>query len=1042
MRSNGAMTRMRKTRLLGLIAVISAALAAAPAAADAQQFGISSFGTSAATTQAGAHADFSTSFSLNTDALGNPVDQLKDVRVNLPRGVVGNPQAIPMCTDEDFQNFQCPSDSQVGILNATFVANPGVSTTLVSQVPNTTLTAPIAPCNLCGPQTMTVASTAGMISGDRLIIDPSAADADAVTIAQVLDATHVLLAVSGAGIQFDHADGTPIADTTITVASTAGFSGLATITIGSGAAAETDTIADAPADPTRLTLSTPLASLHAPGSAVTQPASYASAPVPIFNLQPDAGHVATFAGSLLPATILIEVDVRTDGSYGLTATINDISTLITLQASTLTLWGVPGDPSHDSQRCGQLANDCQPSGVTITPFMTNPTNCAGGKLTSTIAVDSWQNPGQFVSSSANQAAPTGCDRLAFTPTLTVAPDTSQADTPAGYDVDLSVPQNADPYGLATPDVQNVSVTLPAGTALSPAVANGLQGCSDAQFAATSCPDASKVGTVSIKTPLLPDQLTGSIYIGAPTPSQMFRLFVIASADNVTIKLAGQVQPNASTGRLTAVFAQNPQLPFGDLHLSFFGGPLAPLANPEACGTFTTTSDIAPYGAPASGPDARPSSSFDITGCSDPTPFAPSFTATTTDPVAGVYSPFTLTFSRQDTDQELSSITATLPPGLFANVGSVPLCPDANANAGTCSPASQVGTATVGAGAGSHPLFLSGAVYLTGPYKGGAYGLATVVQAIAGPYNLGTVVVRQSLQINPDDAHVTAVSDPFPTILDGVPLRIKTINLTLNRPNFIVNPTSCSPFQITGTITSVGGASAAVSSHFQVDACQDLPFFPSLGIKLTGKHQTTSGKHPTLTATLKEDSGQANLRSAKVTLPLSLALDPINTEHVCSYQVAQAVHGGPVGCPASTIVGSATAISPLLSQPLTAHVYLVQGIRFNSQGQQIRTLPTLLVPLRGQIALDLRAQTSVNSKSELVTTFPSIPDAAVSNFKLIISGGSKGIIVITGSKENICKAAQRGRASLSAQSGKSDSFDMTLGRPCEKKSKRKSGRKKR
>jgi hypothetical protein len=1058
MNSNRAMTRIHSftatTRLVALTALLTAALAVAPAQAGAQPFGISSFSTGPANNQAGAHSDYSTSFALNTDAFGNPIDQVKDVIVNLPSGVVGNPQAIPMCTDADFQNFNCPSDAQVGVLNASFVTNPGAQTTLVSQVPNTTLTAGFSTCELCQNLTISLASTAGMGSGDQLIIDPGAADQDTATIAQVLNSTQVSLANAGL-IAFPGTAGVTVADTTVTVASTAGFLGLATITIGSGADQETDETCFFPANATHLTFCNPLTEMHSPGEPVVQLATTGSAPIPIFNMQPDAGHVATLAGSLLVATITIEIDVSTPGdsacdssTCGLTATISDISSLLQLQSSTLTLWGVPGDPSHDSQRCGQLANDCQPSAVTTTPFMTNPTDCSGSPGASTIAVDSWQNPGQFVDASTSQAPPTGCDELSFSPTVSVAPDTSQADTPAGYDVDLAVPQNTDPYGLATPDVQNVSVTLPAGTALSPAVANGLAGCTDAQFASNGCPDASKVGTVSIATPLLPDHLLGSVYIGSPTPAQMYRLFIIASGDNVTIKLSGQVQPNPSTGQLTAVFDQNPQLPFSDLNLSLFGGPLAALANPESCGLFTTTSDITPYGAPASGPDATPSSSFNITGCASPTPFAPSFSAETINPTAGAYSPFTLTLSRQDTDQELSSITATLPPGLLAAVGTVPLCPDANANAGTCPAASQVGTATVGSGAGPLPLFLSGPVYLTGPYNGGAYGLAEAIPAIAGPYDLGTVVVRQSLAIDPSDAHVTAVSDPFPTILDGVPLRIKTVNLTLNRPNFIVNPTSCSPMSITGAITSVGGAVANVSSPFQVGSCQSLPFFPSLGIKLTGKGQTTSGKHPTLTATLKQDGGQANIASAKVTLPLSLALDPKNSSVVCPYAVAQAVHGGAVGCPANTIVGSATAISPLLSKPLTAGVYLVQGIRFNKAGQQIRTLPSLLVPLRGQIALDLRAQTSVNGRGQLVTTFPAVPDAAVSNFDLTINGGSKGILVITGRGKNICKAPQIGNASLAGHSGKTDSFNITLGKPCtashpaktKKHSKKKSGRK--
>ena len=491
----------------------------------------------------------------------------------------------------------------------------------------------------------------------------------------------------------------------------------------------------------------------------------------------------------------------------------------------------------------------------------------------------------------------------------------------------------------------------------------------------------------------------------------------ASADNATINLTGQVNPNASTGQLTAVFSNNPQLPFSALNVHFFGGPLAALANPESCGTFTTNSVITPYGAAA----ARPSSSFNIAGCSNS--FSPSFTAGTTNPTAGAYSPFTLTFSRSDSDKELSGISATLPPGLFAKIAGVTQCSNAAAATGACPASSQVGTATVGSGAGSHPLFLSGQVYLTGPYKGGAYGLATVVPAIAGPYNLGTVVVRQALDINPTDAHVTAISDPFPTILQGVPLRIKTINLDLNRPDFIINPTSCQPFQISATIGSVGGSTSSVSSPFQVGSCLALPFNPKLGIKLTGKGQTKTGRHPTLTATLTApNSGQANLKTAKVTLPLSLALDPRNTQVVCSVADAAAI-----ACPSNTIVGTSSAVSPLLPDPLSGNVYIVQGIRTNAQGQQIKTLPSLLIPLRGDIALNLQAQTSVDSAGQLVTTFPAIPDAAVSNFQLTITGGSHGILVVTGG-QNICNSKQIGSSVLGSQSGKTVSSNMKFSTP--------------
>ncbi len=387
--------------------------------------------------------------------------------------------------------------------------------------------------------------------------------------------------------------------------------------------------------------------------------------------------------------------------------------------------------------------------------------------------------------------------------------------------------------------------------------------------------------------------------------------------------------------------------------------------------------------------------------------------------------------------------------MLANLSHVPECSEADLarispqpgtgqdqiNNPSCPASSQVGTVTTEAGTGPDPYSLPGKVYLTGPYKGAPYGLAVVVPAVAGPLDLGTVVVRQALQIDPTSAQVTDVSDPFPTILDGIPLRIRRVDVVLNRPEFTLNPTSCDPMNVTGTLTSTAGLVSSDSSRYQAADCSALGFSPKLKIALTGKGRTRSGQHPTLSATVTQPAGQANIASARVALPLSLALDPNNSQHVCAYPIAQAVSTGPADCPASTLVGTATAITPLLSQPLTGPVYLVQGIRF-SHGQQIRTLPSLLVALRGQIALDLRAQTSV-SHGKLVSTFPTIPDAPVSKFTLTISGGRKGILVITGRGRSICGTPQVSNATLGAQSGKRRSSAITMSTPCKaaKKSKK-------
>jgi hypothetical protein len=860
-------------------------------------------------TQAGSHPfESTTSFTFKTDAHGVPVENMKDIQVELPSGFVGDPNATPKCTLEELDANQCPGASQIG--------------------------------------TLTLSATVNLFNG----------------------------------------------------------------------------------------------------------------PQPVYNMVPPAGVAAQFGTNLLLLDAFIDISVRTGGDYGLTAGLTNTPTVLPLFGSSLTLWGVPADPAHDSSRvCAGGVRGCS-AGAAQKPFLTMPTQCSG-PLTYNLVADSWQG-GSTTSSftttdgSGNPVGINGCGLLSFNPSISVRLGTTAADSPTSLAVDVHVPQAPDnPGSLATPALKNTVVTLPQGVSLSPSSGDGLQSCSPTQIgfnnaSEPTCPDTSKIGTVEIDSPISADPLTGGIFLAQPPDP--FRgsltIYAVAEADGTLIKLAGNIVTNPTTGQLTTTFANSPQLPFTDFKLDFFGGARATLATPESCGTDTATSDMQAWSAPGSGPDPTPSDSFVInSGCVSG--FAPSFSAGMTNPQAGAFSSFGLSFSRSDTDQELSGLSVTLPPGMLAKLAGVQECSDAQiahaaGNSGaaeqaspSCPASSQVGTAETGAGPGSDPFFLSGKVYLTGPYKGAPYGLAVVVPAVAGPFDLGTVVVRQALQVDPTDAHVTVVSDPFPTILQGIPLRLRRVDVLLNRANFTVNPTSCNAMNVAGALTSAAGAIANVSSRFQVGGCQSLGFSPKLAIDLSGRGKTRSGNHPTLTANLVERSGQANISSARVVLPLSLALDPNNSRRVCSFSVAQAVHGGAVGCPANTIVGTASASTPLLSQPLTGNVYLVQGIRFNAAHQQIRTLPTLLIPLRGQEALDLRASTAVNGAGQLVNTFSSVPDVPVSLFKLQITGGSKGLLVITGSGENICTSRQISTATLDAQSGKQENLSIKMGTPCGHQSKK-------
>ena len=769
---------------------------------------------------------------------------------------------------------------------------------------------------------------------------------------------------------------------------------------------------------------------------------------PIYNLAAPAGMPAEFGFSVLTSVIHIDFSLQPDntavGGYTLDATINGTNAGAPVLSATILVWGDPASSTHDDARFEQggsggfpgtnpsSPSSSQPIASTLTPatLLSNPTSCGATPATG-ISIDDWQDPTAEFTGSVPSPDVTGCAAEAFTPSVTAQPTAAVADSPAGLNVDIALPQNSSPTAVPESNLKDVTVTLPAGVVVSPSSANGLQACSEAQIglgtnSPPACPAASALGTVEIDTPLLSVPLEGSVYLAQQTANpfgSLLAIYVTASAEGVQLKLDGEVNANPTTGQLTTTFTNNPQLPFSQLKLQFFGGPDAPLSMPSACGTYTTTTALSSWSDPTS--LTLGSSSFTInSGCMSG--FAPTFSAGATHNRAGRFSPFVLSFSRTDTDQYLSGLQVKLPEGLLARITGVKECTEAelasiSSRPGTgvaqeahpsCPAGSRVGTASVAAGPGTDPYNLTGQVYLTGPYNGGSFGLAVVVPAVAGPLDLGTVVVRQALDINPRTARVSVTSDPFPTILDGIPLQLRDVSVDLNRHHFTVDPTSCGSMAVTGTLASSAGSTEAVSSPFHVSDCGALRFSPTLHMSLTGRHQTAVGTHPTLTADLTQPAGQANVRSERVTLPLSLALDPNNSEHVCSVEAA-----AKVACPKRTLVGTAIAHTRILPTPLKGKVYLVQGERKNKQGQILRTLPTLLIPLRGDhVAINLTAQTSVDSTEHLVTTFPTVPDAAIRSFQLTITGGKSGILVVTGHR-SLCAGPQVGHVVAIGHNGK-------------------------
>jgi hypothetical protein len=781
---------------------------------------------------------------------------------------------------------------------------------------------------------------------------------------------------------------------------------------------------------------------------------------PVYNIEPPPDLPALFAfNTAIGPTVTMEPELRSDGDYGITVSSRGINQALDLGGVRVTFWGVPADPSHDADRglhpdtgvpCFDVVDPMctNPAGTPRVPFLTNPTDCSVGPLRTDVHVRSWN--GSSDSDSYAGPAMTGCEDLPFEPTIRVQPTSTLPDSPTGLDVELRLPQNENPDGLATAHLEKAVVTLPEGMTVNPSSANGLDACTSAQIgldnrADPTCPEASKIGSVEVDTPLLDAPLTGSVFVAKQGDNpfrSLLAIYIVAKGPGLIVKLPGHVDPHPVTGRLTTTFDDNPPLPFTSFRVRFKGGPRAPLANPPTCGMKVVETSMTPYSAYPEFPAPRvadpakiahPSDTFNI----DCTPglggFSPSFEAGTANPAAGAFSPFALRINRADGQQVVRGLSLEMPPGLIANVRGIPLCPNDRANAGTCDPASKVGTAVIGAGAGSQPFFTArehGSVYLTEGYGGGPFGLSAVTRAIAGPYDLGTVVVRQAIHVDRIDAHVTVVSDPIPTILEGIPLRIRSINVDIDRPGFMINPTSCGEKQIKATLTSLEGTVHQTADRFQAADCARLPLRPRLRMRLTGRKQTTDGKHPGLRAVLTQRRGQANLRRVRVKLPLALALDPENaqSDDLCEFEA-----GKRVDCPPSAIVGRAVAHTPVLNRPLTGPVYFVKNVRVHPRtGRLIRTLPTLLIPLRGEVAIDLRATTDV-IRNKLVSTFPTIPDAPVSRFRLNLEGGKDGILVAT---RNVCRRPGSHIADIEfdGQNGKRSDPAVKMRMPCAKKGK--------
>ncbi len=825
----------------------------------------------------------------------------------------------------------------------------------------------------------------------------------------------------------------------------------------------------------------PLFSHFAPlGGSLTDVAPFI---VPLFNLEPEAGEPARFA-FLVDGTVPVFLDtaVRTGGDYGVTVDVRNITQQAEFLGSEVTFWGVPGDSRHNDVRGAQCLEDAREAAIPTTvnphecapleahippPLLSLPTSCTGPQQTF-MEADSWAQPGAFQAYGTTEALPAldSCNRLPFNPSIKVTPDGTAGSTPTGLNVDVHVPQELvlNPTGLAESNVRDITVALPEGVAINPAGGDGLEACSEnlvgfegfreqalepgvrgPAFTATLpgtpgsgealepglnfCADASKIGTVTIRTPLLPNPLRGAVYLASQEANpfgSLVAMYIVAQdpVSGTLVKLPGVVHLTAS-GQIVATFEDDPQLPFEDAELHFFGGERAPLASPAHCGSYTTQASYTPWSGAG---EVSASSSFEVksgpNGSACPgasLPFAPSLTAGTTSIQAGGFSPFTMTMSREDGQQRLQAIELHIPEGLSGLLSGVELCPEPQADQGTCGPNSLIGETTVGVGVGGDPFTVRGGkVYITGPYDGAPFGLSIVNPAKAGPFDLehtqandpacDCLVVRAKIEVNPATAALTVTSDnagPYkiPTAIEGIPLEIKHVNVTINRPGFIFNPTDCNKTEIGGSLSSAEGASQALSVPFQATNCATLGFAPKFAVSTSGKVSRLDGTSLDVKLTYPSTpfGSQANIKQVKVELPKQLPSRLPTLQKACT---AAQFRTNPAGCPAASVVGHAKAITPLVPVPLEGPAYFV-----SNGGEE---WPNLIVVLQGYgVTIDLVGNTLISKSGVTSSTFKTVPDAPVGSFELNLPAGPYSALTGLG---NLCKQKLTMPTEMLAQNG--------------------------
>jgi len=776
-------------------------------------------------------------------------------------------------------------------------------------------------------------------------------------------------------------------------------------------------------------------------------------PLPVFNMVPPPDVPARFGFNVAGSVVTLDGELRSASDYGLSVRVRNIPQGLAIAGTTLTFWGVPADPVHTPERA--CAGETAPweggptcaTGAARKAFLRVPTACTspGVGLPVSVRLDSWVRPGAFEEASfvshlppgypfapaqwGPQQGPTGCEAVPFDPSLAVVPGSGAAGAPSGFAFEVSLPQTDEPAPIGQSDLRQAVVRLPLGVRVNPSAADGLRGCSPAEIGLDrldepSCPDGSRLGSLTIETPLLDSALTGSVYLAGPHDNpfdSLLAVYLVARGPGLIVKLAGRVEADPLSGQLTVVFDELPQVPFSHVRIAFDGGPRAPLVNPPVCGRYVVESELTGWSgavALASSPFALASDALGavcpavgVVGGGGARPFAPGFTAGVERPLAGASSPFHLRVTRGDADAELGGLSMRLPRGLLARLSDVVLCGEGDAAAGTCPSDSQVGRVVVGAGAGPTPFYLGGGrVYMTGPYRGAPFGLSIAVPAVAGPFDLGLVVVRAAVFVNRRTAAVSVYADPFPTILQGIPLQLRDVRVAVDRPGFMLNPTGCGPKGVRGVLRAMSGAVVGATSPFQVAECARLPFHPRLRLFVGARGRTRRGVTTPLTAVLTQRPGEAGIRRVSVVLPTVLNARLEVVEDACTPDDFNANSADPsAGLCRLAQIGTAVAVTPLLRDPLRGNVYLVR------RPGRPTGLPNIVVALRGQVDFDLTGRVSIPHGKLLRATFPAVPDVPITRFTLYLQSGKRGVI---GATANLCTRPARDARTTLATVGQS------------------------